>query len=375
MNRVFVASTPMIALACAAAARVQGGRARLILLEDFDLAERLQALLEGWRDNPFEAIVRLPGRHTEHLRGARDRGRGVRHFLHRGQVKRDLRRETLSALRRLDADFAPAQVWLGNDRKVETQLLLHRVSTRTGTLAGRYLDDGLYTYLGDVRQRPWVRRVDAFVKRRIYGRWWQQVAHAGTSRWIAETWLAFPALAPQPPYRRQRIRPLPRSWFANRAFLRLSLDAARTFGVDRTQLRSCDAVWVLPHSNQLRDDPAFAQSLRQAVADAAAQGSRIALKYHPRETDPDPGQLLQAGAACVLPALIPMELLLPLLPDGARLLGEGSTALLAAHWLRPDLQVVDLGLARGGYAARARDLFARAGIDSLARESASQRSG
>lgn len=370
MNRLFMASTPMIVLSCAAAARAQGGRARLVLLEDFDLAERLQALLEGWRDNPFEQILRLPGRHTEHLRGAHDRGRGVRHFLHRAQVKRNLRRETLSALQALDADFPAAQVWLGNDRKVETQLMLHRISTRTGTAAGHYLDDGLYTYLGDVRQRPWTRRLDAMVKQRIYGRWWQRVDHAGTSRWIADAWLAFPALAPQPPYHADRIRQLPRSWFANRAFLRLSLDAARAFGVDRAGLRDCDAVWVLPHSNQLRDDPAFAQALRRAVADAAARGSRIALKYHPRETDPDPGQLLQAGAGCVLPALVPMELLLPLLPGNAQLLGEGSTALLAAHWLRPDLQVADLGLARGGYATRARALFARAGIGSLAEHAA-----
>ncbi len=57
-----------------------------------------------------------------------------------------------------------------------------------------------------------------------------------------------------------------------------------------------------------------------------------------------------------------MELLLPLLPRGAVLAGEGSTALLAASWLRPDLRVFDLGLSQGGYAARARELFARNGI-------------
>lgn len=355
----------MIALSCAAAARAQGGRAWLVLLEDFDLAERLQALLEGWRDTPFERIVRLPGRHTEHLRGARDRGRGVRHFLHRGQVKRDLRRDTLAALRALDVELAPEQVWLGNDRKVETQLLLHRASTRRGTAAGQYLDDGLYTYLGDVRQRALIRRIDALVKQQVYGRWWQRVAHAGTSRWIAAAWLAFPALAPQPPYVAQCIQLLPRGWFANRAFLRLSLQAAAQFGVDRVGLRKCDAVWVMPHSNQLRDDPAFAQALREAVRQAAANGLRIALKYHPRETDEDPGQLRAAGAALVLPALIPLELLLPLLPHRALLVGEGSTALLAAHWLRPDLRVFDAGLAKSGYAARARALFAQVGIGQL----------
>ena len=63
-----------------------------------------------------------------------------------------------------------------------------------------------------------------------------------------------------------------------------------------------------------------------------------------------------------MPALLPMELLLPLLPRGALLVGEGSTALLAAHWLRPDLQIHDLGLSQGDYAQRARALFTRAGL-------------
>ena len=66
------------------------------------------------------------------------------------------------------------------------------------------------------------------------------------------------------------------------------------------------------------------------------------------------------------PALLPMKLLLTLLRPGTTLVGDGSTALLAAHWLRPDLRVSDLGLSRGGYAVRARALFASLGLHALA---------
>lgn len=362
---LYLASTPMIALAAAAAARAQGGRARLVLIEDFDLAARFERLLRQWRDNPFESIVRLPGRYSEHLRGAPDRARGARAFVRRVRIKRGLRRETLAAIAALDREFQPEQLWLGNDRKVETQYALHLAARRTGNPApGRYLDDGLYTYLGDVRQRPWVRRVDWLVKRLTYGGWWQRADHAGTTSWIGEAWLVFPPLAP-PCYGAAVVQALPRAWFANRAFLRLCAQAALEFEVPRKLSRRCSGVLVLPHSNQLRADPTLADRLRARLRAAAATGAPLALKYHPREVEPDPAGLLAGSDAIALPALLPMELLLPLLPPAALLAGEGSTALLAARWLRPDLRVRDLGLSRGAYALRARALFAHLGIPVL----------
>lgn len=361
---LYFASTPLIALEAAAMALSRAGRARLVLLEDFDLAGELVRLLESWRDNPFERILTLPGRHTEHVRGARDGGRGLGHALHRARVKRALRGETLAAVRAQDAEFAPQAVWVGNDRKVETQLALHLASARTGARAGRYLDDGLYTYLGDVRQRPLIRRIDWLIKRCTYGRWWHRADQAGTTPWIAESWLVHPAHARAPSPARAR-HALPASLFGQRAFLRLCLLAARRFGLDRAVLRDCACVLVLPHSNQLRANPDSAAALRELVAETAARGHVVAIKYHPRENRPDPGGLLAAGTLRELPTLLPMELLLPLLPRAAVLLGEGSTALVAAHWLRPDLRVFDLGLNREGYAARARELFADLGIPSL----------
>lgn len=360
-RRLFVASTPMIALACAAIAAARPGRARLLLIEDFDLAARLEALLRRWRDNPFEDIQRLPGRHTEHCLGAGHEHRGVSGLLRRVRVKRALRQRTLAAIRRCEAAFAPEEIWLANDRKPETQLALHLASARTGSRVGRYVDDGLYTYLGDVRTRTATRRVDAIVKRLAYGRWWQHAALAGTTRWIAQRWLAFPAAdADRAPARERHA--LPRTWFAQRRFLRLGVLAAREFGIRRGALHGAGAVLVLPHSNQLRANPALAPALARVVDACLAQGARVAVKYHPREHVADPAGLARPGIT-VLPALLPLELLLPLLPAGTRLMGEGSTALLAAHWLRPDLEVVDLGISAGGYAARARAFFATRGIE------------
>jgi len=355
------ASTPMIALEAAAIALARPGRHRLVVIEDFDNAGRFTDLLQRWRDCPFEAIERLPGRYTEHARGGGDHPRGLARAWRRVRVKRELRRQTLARLAALDAEFKPGEVWVGNDRKVETQFALHLASRRNGGPVGHYLDDGLYTYLGDVRTRPWVRRIDWLVKQLTYGRWWHNGAQAGTSPWIREAWLAFPERArDQSPLRtRRRLEP---GLFTTRAFARLGVLAAREFGLDRQLLSAACLVLVLPHSNQFALNAGLAQGLNALVDEVAARGLQVAIKYHPREREADPGGLRREGATIDLPALLPMELLLPLLRPGTTLVGEGSTALLAAHWLRPDLRVVDLGLSQGGYAVRARALFASLGL-------------
>jgi len=355
----------MIALEAAAIALARPGQHRLVLIEDFDQAGRLSDLLSRWRDCPFEALERLPGRYTEHVRGGGDHPRGPARAWRRVRVKRDLRQQTLARIAALDADFAPDQVWVGNDRKVETQFALHLASRRKGGPAGRYLDDGLYTYLGDVRTRPWVRRVDWLVKQFSYGRWWHNAAQAGTSPWISEAWLAFPERARDQSPLRQRHRLEP-GLFTTPAFARLGVLAAREFGVDRQQLCAANLVLVLPHSNQFALNPGLAEGLNDLVDEVARRGLHVAIKYHPREREPDPGGLRREGTSIELPALLPMELLLTLLRPGTTLVGEGSTALLAAHWLRPDLRVRDLGLSRGGYAVRARALFASLGLHALA---------
>jgi hypothetical protein len=362
-RNLFMANTPLVVLEGAAAARRQGTRAQLVLLEDFELADRLARLLKRWRDNPFEAIVRLPGRHEEHRRGPGAQ-RGLKALARRIAVKREIRRETLAVLRELDARFQPDAVWVGNDKKVETQYALHLASQRSGTRAGRYLDDGLHSYLGRFRERPLTRGVDEMLKRLSYGRWARRVPQIGTSPWIAEGWFAFPGEAlDQDPARLRHV--LPREWFTGRDFRRLAVLAAREFALDRDALAGCSAVLVLPHSNLLRGNAALVRRLHRLIEAAEACGRRVALKYHPREREADPAGLMAEGAVMALPKLLPMELLLPLLPRSALLAGEASTALLTARWLRPDLVVCDLASARGDYADRARALFARHGIGPL----------
>jgi hypothetical protein len=295
-RNLFMANTPLVVLEAAAAARHAGTRAQLVLLEDFELAGQLAAILRRWRDNPFEAILRLPGRHEEHRRGPGAQ-RGLAAFARRIAVKRDLRRETMAMLRELDARFEPDAVWVGNDKKVETQYALHLASTRTGVRAGQYLDDGLHSYLGRFRERPLVRRVDELVKRVGYGRWARRVPQIGTSPVDRAGWVAFPGeTVDQSPTRRA----MPAARMVRRPRLPAPVGARGA----RVRRRSPRAARLQRGARAAAFEPAARQrgpaaAPARMMETAQACGRRVALKYHPRERESDPaGLLAEAGRWC-----------------------------------------------------------------------------
>jgi len=299
----------LTALVGAALARADGGGWHLVLIEDFGDAEAWARLLRGWRDTPFAAVECLPGRASEARALAALGRRGLALRFLRERIKREQRRAVFARLEAIDATLRPARVAVGNDRRPETQFALALAARRGDPRPGVYLDDGLFSYVGDVHSRPLARALfDTPLKRLAWGGWWQAVDLAGTSRWIARAHLALPAAALDRDPSRLRLA-LPREAFAGRAQARLALAAWRAF-----------AGGPVPRLDAI-----------------GARGARL------------------------LPAAIAFELLLPLLRPGAVVAGSASTALLAARWLRPDLAVVDLG-GGGDFGRRAGAFLATHGV-------------
>jgi hypothetical protein len=358
---LFIASTPLVALVAAALARARGLTGALVLVEDFPDAARWTRLLGGWSGNPFDQIVLVPGRATETRATAGLAVSGPLARLARERAKRGLRRDAFATLARLDATLEPAVVYVGNDRRPETQFALALAARRRGAPCGAYLDDGLFTYVGDAHARPFARGViDTALKKLAYGGWWEHATQAGTTRWITQAWLAWPELArDRDPAREQHA--LERAWCTGRAWVRFARRAAREFG-GGTRRPAHRLLLALPHTRVLGDAAAVLRALPAALA---ARGAACAMKYHPREEQADPLGLEAAGAR-VLPAGLALELLAARLPRGATVAGEASTALAAARWLRPDLRVLDLGLSGHDFARRAAAFLARIGVEPLA---------
>jgi hypothetical protein len=357
---LLIATTPLTVLAGAAVALAQGGKWHLVLIEDFPHASDWLRLLAHWRDCPFSEVETLPGRATEARAATAVAGSGLVRRWARQSIKRDQRRVTFTRLRAIDAALAPARIMVGNDRRPETQFALHLASSRRNARSGSYLDDGLFSYVGDVHTRPLARTlIDAPLKRLVWGRWWQSLPLVGTSRWIDEAWLALPQRAlDQSPTRIRRA--LPQAACRSRALSRLAVLAWRQFGGARPAPR-LHRVLALPHSNLLVREPDAVARLREQLAQCSARGETLAVKYHPRELQADPLTLENAGAY-LLPTAIAFELLLPLLVHGGSVFGQASTALLAARWLRPDLQVFDAGGQGGMFARRAAEFLASTGV-------------
>jgi len=357
MPDLYLASTPLTALLAAGIARAESPGSGLVLIEDYDDAARWKALLSNWRDTPFARVELVPGRASEARAARASDLRGLKQRFERERVKRSLRAQAFARVRALDLTLLPERVLVGNDRRPETQYALHLAAGRRAR-PGVYLDDGLFTYLGDAHQRPWARRVDQFLKRRLYGPWWESLAQVGTSRFIDEARLAYPPLAVDVEPSRAR-RPLDPMMFAQRALARLARDAWHEFAPECGRLRY-DALVLLPHTRLFRNATAPGDRLRALLLRLGAQRD-VAVKYHPREVEPDPLSLDGAGAR-LLPHGLPAELAFTRLRRGSVVLGEASTALLAARWLRPDLRVMDLGIAQAPFARLAQGFLAARGV-------------
>lgn len=361
MPDLYLATTPLTALIAAGLAREESPGSGLVLIEDYDDAPRWRALLAGWRDSPFSRVELVPGRATEARVCASAAGRGLSRRLARERSKRALRGQAFERLRELDRALRPNRVLVGNDRRPETQYALHLAAGR-GARPGVYLDDGLFTYLGDAHERPWARRIDQWLKRRTYGNWWQSLPQVGTSRFVAESRLAYPELALDADDARRRVR-LERASFQRRAMARLSRDAWRVFAPDAARFR-CDALLLLPHTRLFRHGGAPRRRLHGLLEQLCA-GRSVAVKYHPREAEPDPLALAGHGAR-LLPHGLPAELAFARVRRGGMVIGEASTVLLAARWLREDLVVLDLAASEAPFARLSQGFLAARGVQRAA---------
>lgn len=110
------------------------------------------------------------------------------------------------------------------------------------------------------------------------------------------------------------------------------------YQLNTEELLDLDALFTLPHESLFEKQPQYRDLIIDIVCHYQQNNKKIAVKYHPRNSAPDVLNL-QASGATLLPASVSFEAMLPLLQTHTQILGDISSTLLMAKWLRPELKV------------------------------------
>jgi len=321
---IFMVSTPLHlynALAIALQHR-EDWQSHLWFIDQKDWLNPYFQVLKGWKDQPFAGIdyfvTNLPGN------GARIRAR----------------KEAFDKIDGLVADIRPRELLVGNDRRIEFVYAINHACRRSGLpVRGSLIDDGVYSYI-DQRSK-WFQDTgpERWMKKLVYGSWYERTPSIGGSPFIDRAFVAFPEFV-NSYLRRLKVEGIDMELYRSPEIRTYSEMMLESGNIDRQELPGYDLVLTLPHESLFNRFPNFQKNMRILVDSVRNGGKRVGIKYHPRQREDDPLQLV-SGDDQLIPRTVAFEILLPLLGKPL-ILGDVSTVLLTARWLRPDLPVVAL---------------------------------
>ncbi len=330
----FVAASPRhILISAALASTADCGENHLYYLQSLstESTELIAEAVRSWEASPFETVTVL--RHTP------SDSRLPRTF--RRREKREFRAENRARLKSDIARLRPARVYVGTDKRFETMFALWRGKRENDGCVGIFFEDGTGAYAHTVRTTGFVRRFLFNWRRKWnYGWWWDNHVVMGSSRYVDEVVAALPDLV-VPALKRKRVRSLDVEYFRSDGPRRLAALLAGALGLAATDLSAVEIVVVLTTSRVARTLPRHAELVEGVLREANARGLSVAIKAHPREPRPEFMPSAWLDSAFEIPAAMPFELL-ALLLGTAIVVGDVSTSLFAAKWLRPSLDVVSL---------------------------------
>lgn len=304
--------------------------------KDFPLFE----LTQKWQSSPFTSVNLFHGRF-------------------KGLSNKLIQRKALfKQLDQLIEELKPKHIFVGNDRRIEFQWSMH-VATQMGlNPIGHYMDEGTYTYLGREASSGFSDKVlDNIVKKLSYGFWWKNPPTIGGSEWITQVHAAFPDHV-HPLLKGKQFSAINPDGFRSPALRDLSDSLMQYYGFDSSALGSLDTLFTLPHESLFEKESGYKDEVLAEINSRIASGKKVAAKYHPRNRVPDALNLQKEGVV-LLPAGISFEAMLPHFSEGMEIVGDISSTLLIARWLREDLKVISIKESDNSLLS---DLFKKIGV-------------
>lgn len=281
--------------------------------------------------------------------------------------KRLSRKYGFQILKGMVNDLSPIEVITGNDRRVEFQYSMDCARALNASVKGGFIDDGTGSYvtfqdldniklLGD-------KYIDTFLKKIMYGSWYERPERFGSSKWVDNCYLTHPEQSPHELKNKNQIKLNPKIYLSDLAIQYFSTIMALLSSVDSKPLVPKSTLILMPHSSLLMDLYGNKENFISLISKLEVDKKHLYFKYHPRELG-DPLELSSVGN--LLKTYVPAELYFSI-SEFDCVIGDVSTALLSAKWLRPESQV-NYFPNHSKFTKRVEKLFLDIGIKALDRE-------
>jgi hypothetical protein len=329
VSRLVIAYTPYHVLLATAAVRICAEHpSHLIIINDFEAATAIAAVLDGAADRAFDTVSVCGGT-----------------FGITSRMQRQFRyRRAVPDVRARAAAIAPQEIWVGNDARPESQAAF-RAAGRD--VDGVYVEDGLTAYAGSVK-RP-LNQVEQAAGRVLFGQEWSGIAVLGTSGRVSRGLFIFPALVRPELHHLAKVG-IPRDAVLAAPMQSLAERLIERSGADAMRLRRVDAIVAVSHSSVASRASDYQPRIVSFVRQLTERGCTVGVKYHPRQAEADYLGLSQLPDVVVLPQGLALEYVYVLrAADGGTgtqpirfVVGDVSTILLTARWLVPQAHCISL---------------------------------
>lgn len=344
---LYMPSTPLNVLVSVAHALAFSAeqKSQLVLIDQKEVNNNIYyEALKAWKSSPFLGVDLIPGKAQN-------------------QDKWAERKANFEKLTELSKAFPADAIAVGSDRRVEFQYLMHARTKQSQDVEGWYLDDGLYSYAG--RPFVWYKDiVNSILKKISYGFWWQEPSTVGASHWIKQAWLFSPKNSVMA-LKNKTNHPIMSQWFLSAEtaeFVNLVLDKFEVSKQVRNSLNKTELFVLVPHPNNVLKMTGYQARLEQFLDTASKLGVSVAIKYHPRSKGDDYLNLAKRYQALILPNNLAFEFVMPLLGSKTTVVGDVSTVLMTAKWLRPDIQTFAVLTQEDAFAQKFKGVITKLGI-------------
>jgi hypothetical protein len=229
------------------------------------------------------------------------------------------------------------RIYTGNDRRIEFQFAMHIANKFRDDVDGIYMDDGMATYLGHKSMDSIVHQyIEPLIKKIVYGRWWKHPNTSGGSAWIKTLYAAFPKLV-HFSVQNKKIKDINYDIFQSELFKDFCLRQLEQYDIDSNLIDNIKVLVVITHESFYPEGYGHIVKVIEK-AKTLTDEKNIAIKAHPRsekikDLENDFCDCMHIGNK------LGFEMLLPLLPEDCVLIGDASTAVFTARWLKPEMKI------------------------------------